>query len=457
MSLRIRRGTDAQRSILVFDQGEIVYTTDTKKIYVGDGVTAGGVNVLKNSAGVGVTFNDTTQAFDFSTANLGLSTSVVSEGTNKYFTTQRAQDAAASLFTSVGSPTSSGNVTGTIATGTVVISGSPTLAQGERFIVAGTGGGGLVAGTYYIVSVTLPNVVLASTLSNAMAGTAITYLTTASLTGTTFTAGGTDTGINFTYDSVNHVMNVTASGVTSLITDVSPSLGGNLTLNSRNITGTGNINITGTVTATGLNGPLTGNVLSATASTLLDSTAKTLTVDGITLSGASGIISGTQLAVGTTKSIFYTQSYSGSGSPWIAFTQSQSSNANSSAIAFTRSRGALATPTSVAGGDQIVSLIGSAYTGSAYSYVGGLTCTVTGTISSGNIASRWDITATDNAGTQYNQLAVGPGYVQFGSITTTQRNALTAVNGMVIYNSTVNRFQGYQGGGWIRLDTGAPD
>jgi len=43
------------------------------------------------------------------------------------------------------------------------------------------------------------------------------------------------------------------------------------------------------------------------------------------------------------------------------------------------------------------------------------------------------------------------GFVQFGSLTTTQRNALTAANGMVIYNSTDNKFQGYENGSWVNL------
>ena len=46
------------------------------------------------------------------------------------------------------------------------------------------------------------------------------------------------------------------------------------------------------------------------------------------------------------------------------------------------------------------------------------------------------------------------GYVQFGSLTSTQRSGLSPVNGMVIYNSTANRFQGYQNGAWINLDDG---
>ena len=36
-------------------------------------------------------------------------------------------------------------------------------------------------------------------------------------------------------------------------------------------------------------------------------------------------------------------------------------------------------------------------------------------------------------------------------LTTTERNALTAVNGMLIYNSSDNKFQGYENGGWANL------
>ena len=37
------------------------------------------------------------------------------------------------------------------------------------------------------------------------------------------------------------------------------------------------------------------------------------------------------------------------------------------------------------------------------------------------------------------------------SLTTTERNALTAANGMIIYNSTDNKFQGYENGAWANL------
>lgn len=44
-----------------------------------------------------------------------------------------------------------------------------------------------------------------------------------------------------------------------------------------------------------------------------------------------------------------------------------------------------------------------------------------------------------------------PSYIQFGSFTTTERDALTAANGMVIYNTTDNKFQGYENGAWANL------
>ena len=45
MALQIRRGTDAQRQGITPKAGEPIFTTDTKKLYVGDGSTAGGIVV----------------------------------------------------------------------------------------------------------------------------------------------------------------------------------------------------------------------------------------------------------------------------------------------------------------------------------------------------------------------------------------------------------------------------
>ena len=45
MSLRIRRGLAASRTSITPLEGEFLYTTDTKSVFIGDGATAGGVAI----------------------------------------------------------------------------------------------------------------------------------------------------------------------------------------------------------------------------------------------------------------------------------------------------------------------------------------------------------------------------------------------------------------------------
>ena len=45
MALQIRRGTDAQRQGITPLAGELIFTEDTKKLFVGDGTTPGGIQV----------------------------------------------------------------------------------------------------------------------------------------------------------------------------------------------------------------------------------------------------------------------------------------------------------------------------------------------------------------------------------------------------------------------------
>ena len=45
--IQLRRGADAVRKTIVFDQGEPVWSTDTKTFRIGDGVTSGGLSVFE--------------------------------------------------------------------------------------------------------------------------------------------------------------------------------------------------------------------------------------------------------------------------------------------------------------------------------------------------------------------------------------------------------------------------
>ena len=48
----------------------------------------------------------------------------------------------------------------------------------------------------------------------------------------------------------------------------------------------------------------------------------------------------------------------------------------------------------------------------------------------------------------------GQNTFRLSNCTTTQRDALTPANGSTIYNSTTNKFQGYEGGAWVDLAGG---
>ena len=52
------------------------------------------------------------------------------------------------------------------------------------------------------------------------------------------------------YGDGSNLTGVSGSGISDVVEDTTPQLGGNLDLNSKDITGTGNLNITGVVTAT---------------------------------------------------------------------------------------------------------------------------------------------------------------------------------------------------------------
>ena len=58
--IKVRRGTDSQRQYIVFEEGELVYSTDKKTLYIGDASTSGGIlvsnrNYLIKDAGLNPT------------------------------------------------------------------------------------------------------------------------------------------------------------------------------------------------------------------------------------------------------------------------------------------------------------------------------------------------------------------------------------------------------------------
>ena len=50
--IQIRRGVEAQRALVTPDAGEMLFTTDNKELFIGDGATAGGL-LVGGGAGTG--------------------------------------------------------------------------------------------------------------------------------------------------------------------------------------------------------------------------------------------------------------------------------------------------------------------------------------------------------------------------------------------------------------------
>lgn len=65
LKLIVRSGADSDRKNIVLDSGELGYTTDTKRLYVGDGITKGGILAGNTFAG------SNTDITTFTTAQLG--------------------------------------------------------------------------------------------------------------------------------------------------------------------------------------------------------------------------------------------------------------------------------------------------------------------------------------------------------------------------------------------------
>ena len=92
MALQIRKGLDSQRQPIAFKSGELVFTTDNKDLFVGDGTTAGGIRIAPIKSINGLSGSSATGA-------LTLNSDTITEGaTNKYYSSTQARiDAGAAL------------------------------------------------------------------------------------------------------------------------------------------------------------------------------------------------------------------------------------------------------------------------------------------------------------------------------------------------------------------------
>jgi len=269
------------RDTYVLQEGDIALDEDDFKLYRGDGSTPGGIVISGAGGGSGIALTDIsvtqasasgagTLAYNSSTgvftytpptaSGLGAKTSVSEADVTQHQSALSITESQISDF-------------GTYLTSVAFadITSKPTTIAGYGITDAFDGAFGSLSGT----PTTLAGygITDAATLNN-MAPTGAVDFTGA--TSVNFT-GATVSGLNFYTDSDvdTHLNTSTASssevlswngtdydwvaqsggggGIASVADDTTPQLGGNLDLNNFDITGTGDINITGTITSSGDN------------------------------------------------------------------------------------------------------------------------------------------------------------------------------------------------------------
>jgi len=385
MSLRFRRGTEAQRTSAGFipDQGEPVWVqsalnTDNHpayKLYIGDGVTPGGIDILQSSAGSGLHYNATTGKIDLA---INVTSDAITEGSTNLF--YHSTNAINDAYTALNNGSHPG-VTYTYDSVHHVINTA----------VAG------VSGFYPVQNDTSP--LLGGNLG--LNGHNITGAGNLNFTGNINTDTGTITTSGVTISgSVSAGGNIAATGSVSAATGTFNSLGGNLALGSYNINGSGGINITGSITASSLtsasiNGSLgsnltlnghnilgTGNVqitgnLQATGTLTFGSLGGDLTVNNHNINGATNIT-----ASGTISSYIYTSNdpinrnglifQSNNPLPFDIQMITDGTSNGTPSIRLLSSQGDIGSPSNNAAGDHLSNITFLGYYGSNYFSAGGI-------------------------------------------------------------------------------------
>lgn len=398
MPLQIRRGTEADRAAqtVAFAAGELVYTTDSQKLYVGDGTTVGGIilsgfNAVNaktaaaamftggTSSGITYSYDSNAQVMNSTvsfpstlSSNLGLNgNNITGTGNINITGTVTATSFSGSIGGNLGSDIvlNSHNITGT---GSISISGNVTATT-----FYGNLNGGLAAdlamNSHNISgsgNLSTTGNVSANVISGSFSGTLGSNLTLNShdITGT---------------GNINNTGNISISGTIT----ATNGLGADLSLNNHNITGTGNINITGSINASS---SITGG--SVVTSSLQASLGNDLTLNSHNIVGTGNISTNGSLNLNTNTSfgIWTTQS-------------------NGAILTLNAFRGTLGSPTVVQTTDIISGLVFKGYNGSSYQPTAGLVAYVDNVVGS-NVAGKIDISVINASGAQidatFNSLGV---------------------------------------------------
>lgn len=140
MPLQLRRGTDAQRTAITPAAGEPIWVTDTQELYVGDGSTAGGIQIAGGGGGGGAPTN---LSYLVLTASTSLSAErVLTVGSGLVSTDAGAGGA---LTIAIGTHAASYVNSGTLALARGGLAADISTTGGAGYVLKQTSAGGAVS------------------------------------------------------------------------------------------------------------------------------------------------------------------------------------------------------------------------------------------------------------------------------------------------------------------------
>lgn len=419
MALQIRRGTDAERLAITPAVGELIYTTDTKLLYVGDGTTVGGT---KADTGINDLAEDTTPqlggTLDLNSNNI---TGVGNISNSGNITATGVVSAASGNFTAATVGLATGSFKGTFAAddSTILIdgiSGKVNLTPNEISDIGNVHNSVPTDGDALVWNNSLSRWEAGSPANvGDVVGSVFANDSTLKIDGMTGISYGPFEGVlsgsmfgedsTLLVDGINNA--ITASNfVTQNNFEFKNSAVGNYSVNLTAEGGFSSLKFIKedtTVDLTTITPKDYGQILFGRDD--INGAANT----GLILAGEDFLVIGVD--------------------PTGAF-------ASDTIFVFKDGKlgiGSNATPT------EALTVNGNA--------------SISGTLEAGSFKGSYALDDSTTIIDGINGTVTAVGFIQFGSYTTAERDALTAANGMVVYNTSLNVFQGYQNSAWVTFTT----
>ena len=419
MALQIRRGTDAERLAITPAVGELIYTTDTKLLYVGDGTTVGGT---KADTGITDLAEDTTPqlggTLDLNSNNI---TGVGNISNSGNITATGVVSAASGNFTAATIGLATGSFKGTFASddSTILIdgvSGKVNLTPNEISDLGNVHNSTPSNGDALVWNSSLSRWE-AGAPANAgdVVGSVFSDDSTLKIDGITGISYGPFDGVLsgsvFGEDST-----LLVDGINNTITSSNFVTQNDFTF-TNSLAGNYNVNFTANNGFSSLQFSKENNEVDLTTTTPKDYGQILFGRQDINGSVNTGLILAGEdfLVIGV--------------DPTGGF-------ASDTIFVFKDGKlgiGSNATPT------EALTVNGNA--------------SISGTVEAGSFKGSYALDDSTTIIDGINGTITAVGFVQFGSYTTAERDALTAANGMVVYNTSLNVFQGYQNSAWVTFTT----